>query len=113
MINFIHQSIIYQLFKGFGSFYELKYIIPTPAIIVMLLMFMRQFLSRPFFWLLLGFFLFALVMMPLIGSRGAFISTLVGLLFFAIARYTRLPRAVFIVIALYIPLIPATVMSIV
>lgn len=94
-----------------SSAWLLKAILPTPAVVLFMLM-ERKILSRTLVRLLIAFLIFSLITMPLIASRGAFLSLFVGLGFYALARPAVIRRNVIILLALYLPFLTVTVVGI-
>ena len=92
--------------KQSSEFYELKYYIPTPAIIMLMALILRRHLYRPFHWFLIFYLVLSVAAMPFIGSRGAFVSMVAGGIAYMIARVFRIPRIVLIFVALMLPLVP-------
>ncbi len=111
VLNFFHESFNMFITQPETSYYQLKYIIPAPGILALILLGYRRQLPGPVLYLLLGCILYSIPAMLFIGSRGAFMSLFIGLLAYGIARYVRPPRWLIILAALSIPLIPVIIVS--
>ena len=112
IFNFFYESLL-AIAEGLGSnaVWKLKYIIPLPAGILMIMLFFRKHISTAIIIIMAIYLLYSFTLMPFIGSRGAFLSLIVGLCFYAAARIPHLPRTFLILIILYVPLVPFTLMA--
>lgn len=106
---FVCTSLFYFLTQPKNIYFQLKYLIPTPAIIMLIVVMMKRHIPRLMWLYLVGYLVFSLLAMPLIGSRGAFISLIVGGAIYMLARVITLPRGIYIALALALPLVPCIV----
>jgi hypothetical protein len=86
----------------------MKYVIPLPALTLLIIIWMRNTISKPYFYYILAFFVLIIVTVIISGSRGAMTSLALGIAFYYATNLLKLPKWLVIIIALYIPLIPVT-----
>lgn len=87
-----------------SSLRKLKYIIPTPAVVILFFIVFKNRLSQTLYLLIILGFIISIISLPFIGGRGALISTFIGLLFYLIHRILRAPDFLIIIAALLLPI---------
>lgn len=105
VLYFLFVSLVTFATVDSSAWFQLKYIIPTPAIIALVWLGFRDSVPKPVMYLMLGCVLYCVPAMILIGSRGAFLSLIVGMLAYGAWHYLKFPRWLAIFLALFIPMI--------
>lgn len=108
MFNFIFNAVI-GVTSGLSGLWKLKYIIPSPAVIALFIMVLRNQLSKNLKLLMYSSFILIILLLPLSQGRGATLSTFIGLSFYIAYKYFRVPKTLIIAGALFIPITSVTV----
>jgi hypothetical protein len=111
-MSFFLLSLLHGLVTSPSNLFYLKYVIPTPAVVLLFFLLHKGRLSPGIGKFLVIGFVISLLSLPLLGGRGAALSSLVGLAFYLVYRFTRpvgISYVVFIWGALLIPCITISV----
>ncbi len=111
IINFFVQCG-YQFLIARDDIFGLKYIIPTPSVVLLFYLLFKGNLSKPIGLLLIGCLVVSFLSLPFIGGRGAFLSLILAGVFYGLYATKIFTRSIMIYIILYVPFLTITIVGI-